>query len=73
MHVCMYVCMHVCTYVCMYVCIYACVYEYYMYVYSAGRYTEYIVIPWYYLCTVLIPADFFSILRYRDITVFSKV
>ena len=27
--------------------------------YCAGRYTEYIVIPWYYLCTVLIPADFF--------------
>ena len=33
---------------------------------SAGRYTEYIVIPRYYLCTVLIPADFFL---YRDIVI----
>ena len=37
-----------------------------MYVHSAGRYTEYIVIPQYYLCTVLIPADFFL---YRDIVI----
>ena len=37
-----------------------------MYTPSAGRYTEYIVIPRYYLCTVLIPADFFL---YRDIVI----
>ena len=33
---------------------------------SAGRYTEYIVIPRYYLCTVLITAEFFL---YRDIVI----
>ena len=33
---------------------------------SAGRYTEYIVILWYYLCMVLIPADIFL---YRDIVI----
>ena len=45
-----------CTYrMCIYVCV--C---------SAGRYTEYIVIPRYYLCTVLIPADFFL---YRDVVI----
>ena len=38
----------------------------FMHVHSAGRYTEYIVIPRYYLRTVLIPADFFL---YRDIVI----
>ena len=34
--------------------------------YSAGWYTEYIVKPRYYLCMVLMPADFFL---YRDIVI----
>ena len=39
---------------------------------SAGCYTKYIVIPQYCLCTVVITVDF-SIPRYRDTMVFSKV
>ena len=60
--VCAHICVHVwcalCTYVCVCVRVYMCV--------ALGGIPNIIVIPRYYLCTVLIPADFFL---YQDIVI----